>query len=67
MESLSKETEDPKKNQMAIVRLKNMIAKIKNLQLRGQRKQSVNVKIETEVVQRRKKRAEENEQTFHQR
>lgn len=37
LESLSKDTEDPKKNQMAIVQLKNMMAKIKNSQLRGQR------------------------------
>jgi len=52
---------------MTVVELKNTVAEIKNSEVRGQRKQSVNMKTEIEVMQRRKKRAEENEQTFHQR
>lgn len=53
-ESLGKDIEDPKKSRMTIVELKNTIAEI-NSKVRGQRKQSVNMKIETEVMQRKKK------------
>lgn len=53
-ESLGKDIEDPKKSRMTIVELKNTIAEI-NSKVRGRRKQSVNMKIETEVMQRKKK------------